>query len=83
MKRILLLIPLALCGCSQDREERRETVKNCLLAPIALAGMILDSQPNPDPNDFAQSLVDQQNSGQPGGYTVAGHLPGASPDVPK
>ena len=30
MKRILLLIPLVLSGCSQDREERRDTVTNWL-----------------------------------------------------
>ena len=30
MKRILLLIPLALGGCAHDREQRREIIKTAL-----------------------------------------------------
>jgi hypothetical protein len=80
MKRILLMIPLTLSGCSQDREERRETVKTCLLAPFVLAADMLLPAPS-DPKDETQNMIDRQNSMQPGGYTVTKHLSGDNPDV--
>jgi hypothetical protein len=81
MKRSFLLIPLVLTGCSQSREERRETAKTCLLAPLVLAGMLLDGQTHAE--DSIQNMIDQQNSMQPGGYAVTKHLVGDTPDIPK
>jgi hypothetical protein len=81
-KWILLFIPLTvMSGCSQDREERRETVKTILLAPIAAACWYLDHQPQTDPKDDIQRMVDQENAvGLPPG-TGTHHLSGNHPDI--
>ena len=70
---------LMMSGCSQDREERREIVKGCLLAPLALAAWCLDSQS--DPKDDTQEMIDRQNSLMPGAGPAPKRGSGEHPDV--
>jgi hypothetical protein len=81
-KWILLFIPLAvMSGCSQDREERRETVKTILLSPIVAACWYLDHQPRTDPKDEIQNIIDRQNDAGLAAGAPTRHIPGNHPDV--
>ena len=82
MKRIFLMIPLAIaCGCSQTREERRDTVKTILWSPLLAAAWYLDHQEKTDPLDDMQTIVDRQNNGQLPAGAATTHVRGNHPDV--
>jgi hypothetical protein len=82
MRRIFLLIPLGfMCGCSQDREDRREAVKSILLSPLIVASWYLNHQEQSDPKDDIQNIIDRQNDAQLPAGAPTRHLLGNHPDV--
>ena len=81
-KWILLFIPLAMMsGCSQDREERRETVKSILLSTDSRR-LLVSRSPTPDRSQGRCSEHDRSAEccRRPPG-TPTKHIPDNHPDV--